>query len=223
MVCDDAGVVVITGDTKVVERRKGYQILINTTGIRFMHPIAKISVSRIEERDKIVVSGNIAYPGTTIMAVREGQEFETNIESDTRNLNKMSLALLDKFGTDIKFFRDPTRGGVATVLNEIAKEAEREIEIEQSLLSVKPQVQALCEILGLDSLYVANEGIFICIVKSKIASDCLDVLKQFEGGKEATIIGEVKSSESSKVILKSEIGGRRVVGMLVREQLPRIC
>ncbi|NNK89881.1 MAG: hydrogenase expression/formation protein HypE [Saprospiraceae bacterium] len=221
--CDEAGVIVVTGDTKVVERGKGDKIFINTSGIGKLHPKAQVSISRIEEGDIIIVSGNIGTHGTTIMAEREGLKFETQIKSDTRNLNKMSIALLDKFGSDIKFFRDPTRGGIATVLNEIAVESKLEVEIQQALLPVEKQVAALCEILGLDPLYVANEGIFLTIVSPHIAEEVLLLLKEFEGGVDASVIGKITGRDSSKVILKSGIGGKRVVSMLVGEQLPRIC
>jgi hydrogenase expression/formation protein HypE len=221
--CDKAGVKVVTGDTKVVERGKGDKIFINTTGIGIVHPKADMGVHRLSVGDRIIVSGNIASHGTTIMAVREGHEFETQIKSDTRNLNDMTLALLEKYGSGIKFLRDATRGGVATVLNEIAAKSKLEIEIDQILLPVESQVHALCEILGLDPLYVANEGLFVMMVKSDIAQECVKLLREYEGGENATLIGEIKSDASSKVILKSAIGGRRVVSMLVGEQLPRIC
>jgi hydrogenase expression/formation protein HypE len=221
--CDKAGVKVVTGDTKVVERGKGDQIFINTSGIGKMHPKANIDISRIHPGDQIIVSSNIGSHGTTIMAVREGHQFETQIKSDTRNLNDMSVALLDKFGDGIKFFRDATRGGVATVLNEIAIESKLEIEIDQAKLPVEPQVNALCEILGLDPLFVANEGLFTMIVQPGIAEDCIQLLNGMEGGEHAALIGAVRDTQSSKVVLKSGIGGRRVVSMLVGEQLPRIC
>ena len=221
--CDIAGVKVVTGDTKVVERGSGDKIFINTTGIGKIHPKANISTSRIEVGDKIIVSGSIATHGITIMAVREGHEFETKIQSDTRNLNDMSIALLEKFDSNIKFFRDPTRGGIATVLNEIAQDAKMEIEINQTSLPIETQVHALCEILGLDPLYVANEGIFVSIVHPSIADECIELLQQYNGGEKATIIGEVKAEATPRVILNSSIGGKRVVSMLVGEQLPRIC
>jgi hydrogenase expression/formation protein HypE len=221
--CDKAGVKVVTGDTKVVERGKGDQIFINTSGIGKMHPKANIDISRIQPGDQVIVSSNIGSHGTTIMAVREGHQFETQIKSDTRNLNDMSVALLNKFGDGIKFFRDATRGGVATVLNEIALESKLEIEIDQAKLPVEPQVNALCEILGLDPLFVANEGLFTMIVQPGIAEDCIQLLNGMEGGEHAALIGEVRDTQSSKVVLKSGIGGRRVVSMLVGEQLPRIC
>lgn len=221
--CEIAGVKVVTGDTKVVERGSGDKIFINTTGIGKIHPKANISTSRIEVGDKIIVSGNIATHGITIMAVREGHEFETKIQSDTRNLNDMSIALLEKFNSKIKFFRDPTRGGIATVLNEIAQDAKMEIEINQASLPIETQVHALCEILGLDPLYVANEGVFVSIVDPGIADECIELLQQHYGGEKATIIGEVKAKATPRVILNSSIGGKRVVSMLIGEQLPRIC
>lgn len=221
--CDDSGVQVVTGDTKVVEKGKGDKIFINTTGVGELHPAAKIDAKRIEEGDVIIVSNNIASHGAAIMAVREGYEFETQIESDTRNLNFLALALLEKFGDGIRFFRDPTRGGVATVLNEAAIASGHQLEIVQDQLPVELQVKALCELLGLDPLYVANEGIFIAVIAPDVAEGAVELLQSMEGGENATVIGEVTGGRSSKVVLRSGIGGKRVVSMLVGEQLPRIC
>jgi len=218
-----AGVQIVTGDTKVVEKGKGDKIFINTTGIGQVHPKAQISSKNIKVGDKIIVSGNVATHGIAIMSVREGLDFETTIVSDTTHLNHTVKAILDDFGADIHLFRDPTRGGVATVLNEIAKDCGFGINISQSQIPVLEQVFGACEILGLDPLYVANEGIFMAIVSSEIADDFVKKLQQFENGKDAAIIGEVVLEHHKQVILTSKIGGKRVVNMLVGEQLPRIC
>jgi hydrogenase expression/formation protein HypE len=218
-----AGVQIVTGDTKVVEKGKGDKIFINTSGIGQVHPKAQISSKNIKVGDKIIVSGNVATHGIAIMSVREGLDFETTIVSDTTHLNHTVKALLDDFGADIHLLRDPTRGGVATVLNEIARDCGLGIDISQKQIPVLEQVFGACEILGLDPLYVANEGIFMAIVSAEIADNFVEKLSEFENGKDAAIIGEVVLEHPKQVILTSKIGGKRVVNMLVGEQLPRIC
>jgi len=221
--CDEAGVQVVTGDTKVVERGKGDKIFINTTGVGQIHSRANIDIDRVKVGDKVIVSDNVATHGIAIMSVREGLEFETTIESDTQNLNHIVREILNEFGPDIHLLRDPTRGGVATVLTEIARDTQLGINISQMALPIEEQVDAACEILGLDPLYVANEGIFLTIVAADIADDLLRKMKSFEGCKNATMIGEVVEAHPRQVVLTSKIGGKRVVNMLVGEQLPRIC
>ncbi len=220
---EKAGVMVVTGDTKVVERGKGDKIFVNTTGIGELHPKANIDAKNIIPGDKILVSGNIATHGVAILSVRQGLEFETSIESDTTNLNKLTVALLDKYGEKIHLFRDPTRGGVSATLNEIARDVKLGIDLKQTSLPIDPQVDAACEILGLDPLYVANEGIFIAFVDSGIAEDVVETMKTMEEGANAAIIGEVVDDHNGKVIIESAIGGKRVVNMQIGEQLPRIC
>lgn len=221
--CQQAGVQVVTGDTKVVERGKGDKIFINTTGIGYLHPKANIDIDNVKVGDKIIVSDNLATHGIAIMSVREGLEFETTIESDTRNLNQVTTTLLEEFGEAIHLFRDPTRGGVATVLNEIARDAKLGISIAQKKFPIDEQVYGACEILGLDPLYVANEGIFIAVVDGTKAEAITAKLRTFDSCKNASIVGEVIESHPKQVVLTSGIGGRRVVNMLVGEQLPRIC
>lgn len=221
--CEEAGVQVVTGDTKVVERGKGDKIFINTTGIGKLHPQADIDIQRVKAGDKVIVSDKIATHGIAIMSVREGLEFETTIESDSRNLNHIVKALLDDFGRNIHLLRDPTRGGVATVLTEIARDRKLGIDISQKNIPLDEQVDGACEILGLDPLYVANEGIFVAIVNAEIADKVIKKLKEFEVCQHASIIGEVVESHPGQVVLTSGIGGKRVVNMLVGEQLPRIC
>jgi hydrogenase expression/formation protein HypE len=221
--CDQAGVQIVTGDTKVVERGKGDKIFINTTGIGRMHEKSNIDICNIKIGDKIIVSDNLATHGIAIMSVREGLEFETTIESDTRNLNHVVKELLDDFGNDIHFLRDPTRGGVATVISEISRDAGLGIDIFQKDIPVDEQVAGACEILGLDPLYVANEGIFIAIVDKTVEVEFIEKLKSFEHCKNASTIGEVVEAHPRQVVMTSNIGGKRVVNMLVGEQLPRIC
>ena len=221
--CAMAEVLVVTGDTKVVERGKGDQIFINTTGIGNIHPKASIDARRIAPGDKILISGNLAAHGVAILSVREGLSFGTDILSDTRPLNGPVGALLDRFGDKIKLLRDPTRGGVASGLNEIARDVKMGVEIRQSGLPLDEQVASACEILGLDPLYVANEGIFLAWVDPSIADECVAFLRQTPEGAQASCIGEMVEEHPGKVILQSSIGGRRVVNMLPGEQLPRIC
>lgn len=221
--CTDAGVEVVTGDTKVVEKGKGDKIFINTTGLGVVHPQATIHHSHIQAGDKIIVSGHVATHGIAIMSVRQGLEFETDIVSDTTNLNHLVTGLLDAFGAQLRFLRDPTRGGVATVLNEIARQTRLGVNLEQSAIPVLEQVDSACEMLGLDPLYVANEGIFLAFVAADAADAALAQLQNQEKGRFAAIIGEATTDHPGQVVLRSRIGGRRVVGMLPGEQLPRIC
>jgi hydrogenase expression/formation protein HypE len=219
----NAGIKIVTGDTKVVEKGKGDKIFVNTSGVGIIHPNAAIHHNRIEAGDKIIVSGNIATHGIAIMSVRKGLEFETDILSDTAPLNHTVKNLLDLFGNDIKFLRDPTRGGVASVLNEIAELTHLGFDISQKNIPVDEQVEGACEMLGLDPLYVANEGIFLAVVKNEIADEFVKQLRGEVNGVHASIIGEVTTQHPGKVILKSRIGGNRVVNYLTGEQLPRIC
>jgi hydrogenase expression/formation protein HypE len=218
-----AGVQIVTGDTKVVERGKADQIFINTTGIGPLHPQAEISAKRIQPGDKVIVSGNLAAHGVAILSIRQGLQFETDIVSDTQPVHRAVWELLEKHGRDIHLFRDPTRGGVGTTLNEIARDAQVGIELQEQTLPVAEQVAGACELLGLDPLYVANEGLFLAIVDGKVAESCLEVLHQTEEGKHAAIIGEVVAEHPRQVLMHSRIGGRRVINMMAGEQLPRIC
>ena len=220
---EKAQVLIVTGDTKVVERGKGDKIFINTSGIGSVHPDANISTQNVTVGDKIIVSGQIATHGIAIMSVREGLDFETSIQSDTCHFNDVVSNILDKFGSDIHLFRDPTRGGVATVLNEIARDSNIGINIDQKNIKVSDDVAGACELLGLDPLYVANEGVFIAVVKEEKANEILAKIQSWENGKDAFIIGEVVSDHPRQVIINSAIGGKRVVNMLLGEQLPRIC
>ena len=221
--CEEAGVQVVTGDTKVVEKGKGDKIFINTSGIGNIHPKANISEKNIKIGDKIIVSGNIASHGMAIMSVREGLEFDSEILSDTTNLNLTIIDLIEKYGSNIHLLTDPTRGGVATVLKELALSSNIGIELKQNDLPIDTQVYAACELLGLDPLYVANEGLFLSFVDASIADDYLRILQNDENGINAKIIGQVVEEHPKQVIIESAIGGKRVVSMLPGEQLPRIC
>lgn len=220
---EKSGVTIVTGDTKVVEKGKGDKIFINTSGIGQIHPKATIHHNRIEAGDKIILSGNLAQHGIAIMSLRQGLEFETDIVSDTINLNHTIFNLVENFGQGIKFLRDPTRGGLASVLNELAELRKLGFVIEQEKIPLDEQVEGACEMLGLDPLYVANEGLFLAVVSANIADALLQHLQADPNGNKAAIIGEVTAANPGKVLLKSRIGGHRVVGYLTGEQLPRIC
>ncbi len=221
--CDKANVIVVTGDTKVVEKGSGDKIFINTTGLGQIHENANISLSRIKFGDKIIISGELAAHGITIMSLREGLEFESEIFSDTQNLNFCVQKLLDRFGEKIHLLKDPTRGGLGTILNEVARDSNKGVKINQLDLPIHGDVNSACELLGLDPLFVANEGLFLAIVEGKIGEEVLKLLHETEEGKHAAIIGEVSDEHPKKVLLQSAIGGTRVVNMLVGDQLPRIC
>jgi len=221
--CEKAGVHVVTGDTKVVEKGKGDKIFVNTSGVGPIHPKAKISAKNISVGDKIILSGNVASHGMAIMSVREGLEFESEIQSDTTNLNHTILSLIEQFGENIHLLTDPTRGGVATVLKEIAQSSEIGIDLVQRNFPIDDQVASACELLGLDPLYVANEGLFIAFVSESEADAVLAALHEDENGKNARIIGSVVEEHPKQVIMESAIGGKRVISMLPGEQLPRIC
>lgn len=220
---DGSGVQVVTGDTKVVERGKGDKIFINTTGFGAVHPRADIAASNIRTGDKIIVNGYLAQHGMAIMSQREGLEFESTIESDTTNLNYMVKDLLDAFGSQIHLLRDPTRGGLASILSEIAEEIEKGVQLIENSLPIEKQVAAACEILGLDPLYVANEGVFVVIVDKAIEAEVLALMRKDPKGQHATSVGEVTSEHPGKVVMHSLIGGKRIVSPLIGEQLPRIC
>ncbi len=218
---EKAGVLIVTGDTKVVERGKGDKIYINTSGIGEVHPKADIKTRNIQSGDVILVNAPIASHGMAIMSEREGLQFESDILSDTRNLNFTIKKLMDRFGNQIHFLRDATRGGLASVLNEMVSEVDLGIHLFEEKIVVENQVRSACEILGLDPVYVANEGAFVCVADQKIAEEVLAMLQSENSG--ASQIGFITPEHPSKVIMESAFGGKRVVNPLVGEQLPRIC
>ena len=220
---DESDVQIITGDTKVVERGKGDKIFINTTGFGEVHPKANISTENIKVGDKIIVNGFIAQHGMAIMSQREGLEFESDIVSDTTNVNFLVKDLLDEFGDKIHLFRDPTRGGLASVLSEIAQDINQGITIYENELPLEKQVAAACEILGLDPLYVANEGVFITILDADIADKAIALMQNDEKGINAVCVGKITDEYPNKVVMHSSVGGKRIVTPLIGEQLPRIC
>lgn len=217
-----AGVEVVTGDTKVVDKGKGDGIFINTSGIGIINHDIKISPKNIKPGDVIILNGDIGRHGICIMAEREGLEFESKIQSDCAPLNTIVQMLIDE-KIDIHCMRDLTRGGLSSGLNELAEASSTEIMIDEKLVPVNEDVQGACEILGFDPMYVANEGKFVVFVSSEDAVKCLNLMKSHPLGKDSVIIGEVNSASKPIVKLKSRIGTTRILDMLSGEQLPRIC
>ncbi len=218
-----AGVPIVTGDTKVVDRGKGDGVFINTTGIGLVAEGIQVAPSRAQAGDCILLSGGIAEHGIAIMSVREGLEFETTLESDSAALHDMVAAMLDAGGDGVHVLRDPTRGGVASAVNEIAREARLGARLREVALPLREEVRGACEILGLDPLYVANEGKCLAIVDRQVAEAVLEAMQNHPRGGEAAIIGEMVDDHNGKVLLDSRIGGSRIVEMISGEQLPRIC
>ena len=223
-----AGVQIVTGDTKVVDRGKGDKIFINTTGVGIIEHNLAIAPQSVKPGDLILLNGDLARHGIAIMAVREGLEFETTIESDSAPLADLVLELLAA-DLEIHCLRDLTRGGLASVLNEIAVAAGVGIEIDESLIPIREEVQGACEILGFDPLYVANEGKFIAFISPKDRARALEVMRclrlasQSHSASNAAIIGKVVREPNSLVTVKSKIGSKRILDLLSGEQLPRIC
>jgi hydrogenase expression/formation protein HypE len=219
---DAAGVQLVTGDTKVVDRGKGDGMFINTAGVGVVEADRSIGPASVQPGDVLLLNGDIGRHGIAIMAVREGLEFETAIESDTAPLAGLVFDLLDS-GIDIHCMRDLTRGGLASALVEIAEAADLHIHIEERAIPVREDVRGACEILGFDPLYVANEGRFGCFVPAGQADSALAILRAHPLGAGADAIGRVTTDQPGLVTMTSAIGAGRIVDMLSGEQLPRIC
>jgi hydrogenase expression/formation protein HypE len=219
---DDADVAIVAGDTKVVDRGKGDQIFITTTGVGLIPADRALSIAAARPGDRVIVSGTIGDHGMAIMSVREGLEFETTLESDTVALNGLTAVMLEACA-GIRAMRDPTRGGLASALNELAAASGVGVELVEQHLPLREPVRAACEILGLDPLYVANEGKLIAVVAPDKADGLLDVMRRHPMGRDAVLIGQVTADHPGTVVMRSVAGGTRVVPMLAGEQLPRIC
>jgi hydrogenase expression/formation protein HypE len=219
---NDAGVQVVAGDTKVVEKGKGDGLFINTTGIGVVPEGLELSADRAQPGDKVILSGFIGDHGIAILAQREGLEFESTIESDSAALHTLVAEML-KTSAVIKCMRDPTRGGLSSTLNEIAQQSGVGIEIEEETIPVREDVRGACEMLGLDPLYVANEGKLVAIVASDAADALVETMRRHSLGKEAGIIGMVTEKNVGLVTMRTTLGTTRIVDMLAGDQLPRIC
>jgi hydrogenase expression/formation protein HypE len=219
---EEAGVKVVTGDTKVVPKGAVDKIFINTSGIGRIPKDVDISSHRALPGDKIIISGSIADHGMTILTQREGLKFDSPIKSDTAPLNHMVARMLE-ICKDIHVLRDPTRGGVGTALNEIAGKSGVGIKIYEEKIPLKNETAGICELLGFDPMYVANEGKLLAFVDPVHAAEVLAAVQKDELGQEACIIGETVSDYHGKVIMQTRIGGTRIVDMLTGDQLPRIC
>ena len=216
-----AGIKIVTGDTKVVEKGKGDRIFINTAGVGSVAAGRDISPLRLEAGDEIIVTGNIADHGIAILATREGLSFGTDVISDTAPLNELA-ELIFSVTSDIHVLRDPTRGGVASALNEISRVAGKEIIIDEASVPVDPQVMGACEIMGFDPLYIACEGRMLIFLPAKGSGKVLKALRSHPQGQNAAVIGRVSDGEPM-VKMKTVIGSTRIVDMIAGEQLPRIC
>jgi len=223
LAAEKAGVTIVTGDTKVVDHGKGDGIFINTAGIGVLEHSLEIGPSQVRKGDKILVNGDIARHGVAVLSVREGLEFETHIDSDSAPLADL-VATLIRAGIEVHCLRDLTRGGLASALVEIAEQAGLSIGIQEKLLPCRADVKAICELLGFDPLHVANEGRLVVFVPAYQAERALELMKAHEQAQGAALIGEVTAADCrGQVIMRSLIGGNRIVDMLSGEQLPRIC
>jgi hydrogenase expression/formation protein HypE len=217
-----ADVVVATGDTKVVERGKADGLYITTAGIGIVEHQLDLSPTRISPGDKILLSGTVGDHGMAIMVARGGLELEVDLESDTAPLHELVATLLAA-APGVRCLRDPTRGGVATVLNELALKAEVVIRLDELMIPIRPEVRGACEILGIDPLYVANEGKLLAVVSPDAEQAALAALRSHPLGTAAAVIGEVDDDPPGLVVIQTEFGGTRVVDMLAGDPLPRIC
>lgn len=222
LVCKKEKVYVATGDLKVVEKGACDKIFINTAGIGYCLKKSAFTPSSIEPGDEIIVTGNIAEHGLAVLLGRRGQELKLNVKSDCASLSGLILPIVKKTGA-VKFMRDPTRGGLATTLNEIAEAANLGITLEEKEVPVSAKVKAACELLGIDPLYVANEGKAVMVVKKNESLRVLRLLKSHPQGKNARVIGKTTTQFKKRVILRAASGGERFIDMLISEPLPRIC
>jgi len=231
----DAGVQIVTGDTKVVDHGKADRLFVNTAGVGVVPSGVEVGGGRVQPGDSVILSGAVGDHGMTIMSQREGLSFDSPLESDCAPLHGLVAAMLGALSPDgglgnppigvgmIHCLRDPTRGGLATTLNEVAGKAGLGIEIVEQVIPVRDAVRAACELLGLDPLYVANEGKLVAFVAPEAADAVLEAMQAHEYGQEAAVIGQVTDKYPGRVVLRTSLGARRIVDMLVGEQLPRIC
>jgi hydrogenase expression/formation protein HypE len=219
---EEAGVNVVTGDTKVVNRGSADRLFVNTSGVGVVPPGVDVSGSAAKPGDSIVLSGTIGDHGIAVMSQREGLEFSSPVESDCAPLHKLVAEML-RVTEQIHCLRDPTRGGLASTLNELARQSGVGMRIEEDKIAVREGVHAACELLGLDPLYVANEGKLVAVVPATESRKMVDIMHKNPYGKQAAIIGEVVAEHPGRVVMRTSLGASRIVDMLVGELLPRIC
>jgi hydrogenase expression/formation protein HypE len=218
-----AGISIVGGDTKVVEHGKADRMYITTAGIGSLIPGLHISAAAVRPGDKILLTGPIGDHGITILLARGELDLEADLRSDTRSVLPMVEALAEAVGGDVRWMRDPTRGGVATSLNELARDCAFGMQISEELIPIHDAVRGACELLGLDPLHIANEGQFLAVVAKESLRAALDALHRTPGGQEAVMIGEVTEQPAGSVLVTTRYGGTRIVDMLVGDPLPRIC
>jgi hydrogenase expression/formation protein HypE len=218
-----AGVPIVAGDTKVVERGKADGMYITTTGVGLFAEGVQLSPSSIRTGDRILVSGSIGDHGTAIMLARGELELDADVSSDTRSVWPLAEALIGRVGQGLRAMRDPTRGGVATVLNELANDAGLGVVVDEGSLPISPAVNGACEILGIDPMYVANEGKLIAVVAGDAVDDALSALVAVDGGEQAAVVGRVAAEPAGMVLVNTTFGGTRIMDMLIGDPLPRIC
>lgn len=218
-----AGVHVVTGDTKVVGRGSADKVFINTAGVGIIPDGRSLSPRNMQPGDVVIISGTMGDHGLTILAQREGLSFSTPVESDCTPLNRLTKAILDAGGSGVRCMRDPTRGGLATTLNELAEQSGRGILIQEEKIPLRREVVGACEMLGLDPLYLANEGKVITVVSEDVAGSVLEAMRCLPEGEASVEIGQVLAEEEGLVLMETELGATRVLGMLEGEPLPRIC
>jgi hydrogenase expression/formation protein HypE len=218
----EAGVEIVAGDTKVVQKGKADGVYINTTGVGLIPTGIEIGGALAQPGDVVILSGPIGDHGIAVLSARGELDFEAEVQSDIAPLNHLIAAMLDA-SESVHVLRDPTRGGVATTLNEIAKQSNVGITLLEKNIPVRPAVRAACEMLGFDPLYVANEGKLLAIVGREEADRVLDTMRQQRYGADAVIVGEVQAESPGRVLLKTAIGSHRLIDVLLGEMLPRIC
>jgi hydrogenase expression/formation protein HypE len=217
-----AGVVVAAGDTKVVQRGEADGLYVSTAGIGLMPPDVQLGPGRVEVGDRVLVSGTLADHGVAVMIARGELALEVELESDTAPVHELAASLLE-LGGAVRWLRDPTRGGLATALNELAQDAQLCVALDEAALPLRPAVIGACEILGIDPLYVANEGKLVAVVAPEVADEALSRLRALDLGADAAVVGEIRADPAALVLLDTAFGGTRIVDMLVGDPLPRIC
>lgn len=218
-----AGVAIVGGDTKVVEHGKADGLYITTTGFGLVDERVRLDPQAVEPGDKVLLTGPIGDHGITILLARGDLDLEADLVSDTRSITPFVQALIEGVASELKWMRDPTRGGVASALNELARGSRQGVVIKEEKIPLRPAVRGACEILGLDPLYIANEGQLLAVVAANQAEQALEALHSVPGGEEAAVIGEIREKPPRRVLAASNYGGTRIIDMLVGDPLPRIC